>query len=174
MIKFAAMLLTAGTFLFGVEMLCDIPFTQVSVEAHSGRTDSNGGHKDNKNASGLGPYHYHCGGYPAHLHDNGVCPYATVAVQDATATVPATTPATTQTNDTTKTTTTKSAATKNKASKSDVKKVQKALNALGYDCGKPDGVCGKTTKKRIKEFQEDTGVTVDGIIDAELMKALGI
>ena len=44
--------------------------------AHSGRTDSNGGHKDNKNASGLGNYHYHCGGHPAHLHTNGVCPYS--------------------------------------------------------------------------------------------------
>ena len=43
--------------------------------AHSGRTDANGGHRDNKNASGLGSYHYHCGGYPAHLHTNGVCPY---------------------------------------------------------------------------------------------------
>lgn len=45
--------------------------------AHSGRTDSSGGHKDNKNKSGLGSYHYHCGGHPAHLHPNGVCPYAT-------------------------------------------------------------------------------------------------
>ena len=43
--------------------------------AHSGRTDSNGGHKDKNNVSGLGGYHYHCGGYPAHLHTNGVCPY---------------------------------------------------------------------------------------------------
>jgi len=43
--------------------------------AHSGRTDANGGHKDNQNKSGLGPYHYHCGGHPAHLHENGVCPY---------------------------------------------------------------------------------------------------
>ncbi|WP_312061062.1 YHYH domain-containing protein [Anaerotignum sp.] len=43
--------------------------------AHSGRTDSSGGHKDNKNVSGLGPYHYHHG-YGAHLHPNGVCPYA--------------------------------------------------------------------------------------------------
>lgn len=47
-----------------------------TVEAHSGRTDRYGGHKDNKNKSGLGNYHYHCGGYPAHLHENGVCPYA--------------------------------------------------------------------------------------------------
>ena len=52
-----------------------IPLTTQLAFAHSGRTDSNGGHKDNKNVSGLGSYHYHCGGYPAHLHDNGVCPY---------------------------------------------------------------------------------------------------
>lgn len=44
--------------------------------AHSGRTDSNGGHRDNQNKSGLGSYHYHCGGHPAHLHTNGVCPYS--------------------------------------------------------------------------------------------------
>lgn len=48
----------------------------LKVVAHSGRTDSNGGHRDNKNKSGLGSYHYHCGGHPAHLHKNGVCPYA--------------------------------------------------------------------------------------------------
>lgn len=46
-----------------------------NVYAHSGRTDSRGGHKDNKNKSGLGSYHYHCGGHSAHLHTNGVCPY---------------------------------------------------------------------------------------------------
>ena len=46
--------------------------------AHSGRTDSRGGHKDNKNKSGLGSYHYHCGGYPAHLHPYGYCPYKNV------------------------------------------------------------------------------------------------
>lgn len=43
--------------------------------AHSGNTDAKGGHKDNKNKSGLGSYHYHCGGNPPHLHTNGVCPY---------------------------------------------------------------------------------------------------
>lgn len=48
----------------------------VSLFAHSGRIDSRGGHKDNKNKSGLGAYHYHCGEYPAHLHSNGVCPYS--------------------------------------------------------------------------------------------------
>ena len=45
--------------------------------AHSGRTDSSGGHRDDQNKSGLGSYHYHCGGHPAHLHSNGICPYST-------------------------------------------------------------------------------------------------
>lgn len=48
----------------------------INTYSHSGRTDANGGHKDNKNKSGLGSYHYHCGGHPAHLHTNGVCPYS--------------------------------------------------------------------------------------------------
>ena len=43
--------------------------------AHSGNTDKYGGHRDNQNKSGLGPYHYHCGGYGPHLHPDGVCPY---------------------------------------------------------------------------------------------------
>lgn len=47
-----------------------------TVEAHAGRTDSQGGHRDNKNKSGLGAYHYHCNGHPAHLHTNGICPYS--------------------------------------------------------------------------------------------------
>ena len=38
----------------------------LETEAHSGRTDQYGGHRDTKNKSGLGSYHYHCGGYPAH------------------------------------------------------------------------------------------------------------
>ncbi len=41
------------------------------VFAHSGRTDSSGGHHDYKNKSGLGSYHYHCDGNPPHLHKNG-------------------------------------------------------------------------------------------------------
>lgn len=47
----------------------------MTVSAHSGRTDRFGGHRDNYNRSGLGYYHYHCGGYPAHLHHYGYCPY---------------------------------------------------------------------------------------------------
>lgn len=57
-----------------------------TVQAHSGRTDSSGGHHDNKNVSGLGSYHYHCGGHPAHLHDDGVCPYSSSAATSDTST----------------------------------------------------------------------------------------
>ena len=59
-------------------IIITVSIISISLNAytHSGRTDSNGGHKDNKNKSGLGSYHYHCGGHPAHLHKNGVCPYA--------------------------------------------------------------------------------------------------
>ena len=56
-------------------VVISIVCVSLNLYAHSGRTDSSGGHKDNKNKSGLGSYHYHCGGYPAHLHKNGVCPY---------------------------------------------------------------------------------------------------
>ena len=58
-----------------------------NVCAHSGRTDQNGGHKDNQNKSGLGSYHYHCGGHPAHLHDGGVCPYSAAPASYSTSSV---------------------------------------------------------------------------------------
>lgn len=62
--------------LISILMMTIIICASLSTFAHSGRTDSNGGHKDNKNVSGLGSYHYHCGGNPPHLHTNGVCPYS--------------------------------------------------------------------------------------------------
>lgn len=82
-------------FMVGMLAFTAVP---VSVEvvsyAHSGRTDSSGGHRDNKNKSGLGSYHYHCGGHPAHLHDGGVCPYTgggkTTSNSSATSYVPKT------------------------------------------------------------------------------------
>lgn len=62
--------------IFSVLTVClMIMSLSLSAFAHGGRTDGSGGHKDNKNKSGLGGYHYHCGGYPAHLHSGGVCPY---------------------------------------------------------------------------------------------------
>lgn len=42
----------------------------LSASAHSGKTDSRGGHYNQS----TGSYHYHHG-YPAHQHTDGVCPY---------------------------------------------------------------------------------------------------
>lgn len=41
-----------------------------AASAHSGRTDSSGGHYNRS----TGEYHYHHG-HPAHQHENGICPY---------------------------------------------------------------------------------------------------
>lgn len=64
---------------------------------HSGRTDSAGGHRDNRNVSGLGYYHYHCGGNPPHLHPGGVCPYNTSTYSAKTQTTKTQTTKSTQT-----------------------------------------------------------------------------
>lgn len=128
--------------------------TPATTLGHGGRTDSNGGHRDNKNASGLGSYHYHCGGNPAHLHKNGVCPYSSKA--------------------STKKATTSSKKSSTSTKSADIKKTQQKLNELGYDCGKADGVMGKKTKAAIKKFQKDKGLTVDGILGSKTKKALGI
>lgn len=53
--------------IISVLLLTALSFTTF---AHSGRTDSKGGHRDNIN----GGYHYHHG-YPAHQHTDGECPY---------------------------------------------------------------------------------------------------
>lgn len=63
--------------LYSLMVIVILMFMPFQALAHSGRTDSSGGHHDNKNKSGLGSYHYHCGGHPAHLHPNGICPYST-------------------------------------------------------------------------------------------------
>ena len=59
-----------------IAMLCIILmlmslFLTLPVYAHSGRTDSKGGHINYS----TGEYHYHHG-YSAHQHPNGVCPYS--------------------------------------------------------------------------------------------------
>ena len=51
-----------------VSILC--LFFTFSAAAHSGKTDSKGGHYDHS----TGEYHYHHG-YPPHNHYNGECPY---------------------------------------------------------------------------------------------------
>lgn len=162
----------ALTILFtGVDMAFNTSFITSSVEAHSGRTDSSGGHKDNKNKSGLGSYHYHCGGNPPHLHKNGVCPYDN-RISDITTTT--TLKSSSSSSSPTSDTTTKSGSSKIKITKSIIKEVQHKLNELGYDCGKVDGKAGKKTKNALKKYQEDYDLKVDGIIGREVINSLGI
>lgn len=59
--KKALCIIVATIYIFSFAVFCF---------AHSGRTDSSGGHKD----SSTGEYHYHHG-YPEHQHPNGKCPY---------------------------------------------------------------------------------------------------
>lgn len=53
-----------------------ISLSNLTVFAHSGGTDSAGGHYNRS----TGEYHYHHG-YPAHQHPNGVCPYSTTSAR---------------------------------------------------------------------------------------------
>lgn len=55
--------------LLSVGCICFILLT-VSASAHPGKTDADGGHYDKS----TGEYHFHHG-YPAHQHENGICPY---------------------------------------------------------------------------------------------------
>ncbi len=156
--------------LTGIQSAWYPPYDTVTVQAHSGRTDSSGGHRDNKNKSGLGSYHYHCGGNPAHLHDKGVCPYENTAVKAKSSG----TKKDTSQKSGEKASETKISGTKTQITKSVIKKVQTKLNELGYDCGKADGKAGKNTKKALKKFQEDNGLKVDGVIGKEVLKSLEI
>lgn len=46
----------------------------------------------------------------------------------------------------------------------DVKKLQEALNKLGFNCGTPDGIFGAKTEAAVKAFQQRYGLAVDGIV----------
>jgi murein L,D-transpeptidase YcbB/YkuD len=52
------------------------------------------------------------------------------------------------------------------------KKLQRALNALGYDVGKADGVFGPATVEAVKKFQADSGLDADGVAGQETLSAL--
>lgn len=52
--------------------------------------------------------------------------------------------------------------------------IQKKLNELGYNCGKPDGKYGKDTAKAVKEFQHDNRIKEDGIYGSATNKLMGV
>lgn len=57
----------------------------------------------------------------------------------------------------------------------DVKKLQERLTELGYDVGPAgaDGIFGPRTLEALKKFQEDYGMTVDGIYNSDVHSKLG-
>ena len=160
-----------------------------TVEAHSGRTDSSGGHHDNKNVSGLGSYHYHCGGNPPHLHGGGVCPYSSNA---NTATVNTSSSVSGGGNETTASSAAASVTASTTSSPSNVIKlsdntsitiskdiikiVQDILNQKGYNCGAVDGSAGNKTREALKKcLSENKGSNDTDHIFLELVaEAIGV
>lgn len=139
-----------------VTFLCALSLVfsmSVGVSAHSGRTDSSGGHRDNKNVSGLGYYHYHHG-YGPHLHENGKCPYESSSDEVKSSS--------------------KSKKTSAKKYSATLKKAQKKLNKLGYKCGKADGIMGNKTRKALRAYQKDNNLNVTGTLTKGTKKKLEI
>lgn len=54
----------------------------------------------------------------------------------------------------------------------DVKALQKALNAKGFDCGEADGIFGPKTEAAVKALQKAAHIAVDGIVGPQTRKAL--
>lgn len=146
LVVFMAVLLVGNTFTPAASVLR----TDLTAEAHSGRTDANGGHHDYKNVSGLGSYHYHCGGYPAHLHPNGVCPYASSGSSDAGAKVKLNKTAASVTAG--NTLQLKVKGTSKKATWSSSKKSVAAVNAKGVVTAKKKGTAVITAKIGSKKY----------------------
>lgn len=54
----------------------------------------------------------------------------------------------------------------------DVRMLQSALKARGYDPGQIDGVYGKKTERAVRRFQKDMGLKVDGMAGRRTFEAL--
>lgn len=54
----------------------------------------------------------------------------------------------------------------------DVVALQNALNHLGFDCGRPDGIFGAATARALSDFQRNCGLTPDGICGPQTVRML--
>ena len=54
----------------------------------------------------------------------------------------------------------------------DVDELQTALNHLGFDCGRPDGIMGPATVRALEDFQRNSGLVVDGVCGAHTVRML--
>lgn len=141
--------------------------------AHSGRTDSNGGHKDNKNASGLGSYHYHCGGNPAHLHTGGVCPYSSAAAPTSAPAQVATPAASSSTKQTKQTTPAKVNPTSIEIDEDDFEIIlgeSKTLNATVSPSNATDkSITWKSSNKKVVMIDSEGELVAMGIGEATII-----
>jgi peptidoglycan hydrolase-like protein with peptidoglycan-binding domain len=49
---------------------------------------------------------------------------------------------------------------------------QRALAALGFDPGTPDGVVGAGTRKALRDWQKSRGIVADGYLSPALVQRL--
>ncbi|WP_254276786.1 lytic murein transglycosylase [Halomonas sp. 3H] len=56
--------------------------------------------------------------------------------------------------------------------RSQVREMQQALNARGFDVGTPDGILGPNTRRGLRAYQESIGVTPDGFATVRLLERL--
>ncbi len=54
----------------------------------------------------------------------------------------------------------------------DVATLQTALNQLGFDCGRPDGIFGQATSIALVDFQRNGGLPPDGICGANTQRTI--
>jgi peptidoglycan hydrolase-like protein with peptidoglycan-binding domain len=59
-------------------------------------------------------------------------------------------------------------------SKNDMRKVEEALRAKGYQVGKIDGVADDDARKAIRSFQQDNGMPITGMVDQRTADRLGV
>lgn len=56
--------------------------------------------------------------------------------------------------------------------RTEIQEIQRLLNSLGYDVGRPDGVPGRQTRAGIKNFQRKAAIPADGYADIGLLERL--
>ncbi len=54
----------------------------------------------------------------------------------------------------------------------DVADLQRSLNRLGFDCGRPDGIFGPAAGRALTDFQRNSGLTADGVCGTQTVRTL--
>lgn len=56
----------------------------------------------------------------------------------------------------------------------DVAQLQQKLNNIGFSAGKVDGIYGPITRNAVTRFQKASGITPDGVVGHQTLRALGV